>query len=140
MNKIIKTLLILLIAASSELLAFEDSFSRKIDFGSYLNDLKNNYFLSGNPASMIYEKNIEIFSAQTALTDNSYKRTFDPSTMQNIGAFFSTIRKINETSFFLAGISYDDLRLRGMFGSREKDFYDDYFSTIDSSTTDAGYY
>jgi hypothetical protein len=140
MNKIFKVILILSIIVSASLLAFEDVFSTKIDFGSGLDDPQSGYYLTGSPAGMIYEKNKEVFSICTAFGDNAYKRTYDPSTTQNISALFNTVRRINESSFFMAGISYEDLRQRDVFGSREKDFYDDYFSTIDSSSFNTGYY
>ncbi|MCF7833639.1 MAG: hypothetical protein K9N05_08725, partial [Candidatus Marinimicrobia bacterium] len=98
------------------------------------------YYLTNNPASVLYEKNIEKFTLLGDFNQFGYKRTYDPESERNIVASFSTLRKISDRSFFAAGISYDDLRLIDMYGSREKDFYDDYFSTIDSSGGSTAYY
>jgi len=126
--------------AFSSAFAFDDVFSREIVFSSNLGDNTDMHYLTGSPASIIYKKNTEVFSLTTLFGENGYQRTYDPATTQHIGISFNTLRMINERSFFIAGISYDDMRLRDMFGSREKDFYDDYFSTIDSSMGNTGYY
>lgn len=138
MNKI-KTLLLLLFSVTA-LFAFDDVFSRDVDFSSAFGDMTDVNYLTGSPASIVYQKNTEVFSIKTLFAENGYQRTYDPGQTQNIGIAFNTLRMINDKSFFAAGISYDDLRLRDVYGSREKDFYDDYFSTIDSSLNNTGYY
>ena len=140
MNKIIKTVIIIFVIGCSTVFAFEDVFARQIDFAGQIDDPLNTTYLTANPASILYKENREIFSIKTILSDNAYKRTYDPSSSQNYSASFSSLRRINDASFFMAGISYDDLRLKDMFGSREKYFYDDYFSMIDSSTGTTAYY
>jgi uncharacterized protein DUF6850 len=140
MNKTFKSLLILSTILMTAVFAFEESFSRQINFNSAIDDEMNIHYLTGSPASIIYEKNIEVFSLNTVFGKNAFMRTYDPAATQNIGMSFTSLRSINDKSFFAAGISYDDLRLKDMFGSREKDFYDDYFSTIDSSSGSTGYY
>jgi hypothetical protein len=140
MNKIIKTLIVFIALGLVPLFAFEDVFSRQIDFTGQIDNSLYTTYLTANPASILYKENIELFSIKTILSDNGYKRTYDPSSSQNYSASFTSLRRINDASFFMAGISYDDLHLTDMFGSREKDFYDDYFSMIDSSAGNTAYY
>lgn len=121
------------------LFAFEDVFSRDVDFKS-VDNTSNSFYISGNPATLQYRNNIEMFWASLNYLDRNYKRTYDASVSQDVLASFYTLRKIDEKSFFAAGISYDDLRLKDMYGSREKDFYDDYFSNVDSSAGKTSYF
>jgi len=140
MNKFVKTVIILLILGLSSAGAFEDVFARDIDFKTSIENSLNTYYMTNSPASIIYERNIEKFTLIGDFNQFGYKRTYDPERQQNIFVSFNTLRRINDRSFFIAGISYDDLRLMDMYGSREKDFYDDYFSTIDSSGGSTAYY
>jgi hypothetical protein len=140
MNKILLKIFITLCSFIVGLFAFEDVFSRQIDFKKGFEERYNTAHLSYSPASILYTENIEIISICSAFSENLYKRTYDPSAVQDILARYYTLRQINETSFFAAGISYNDLRLRDMYGSREKDFYDDYFSMVDSSAGTTAYY
>jgi hypothetical protein len=139
MNRTIKLLLIVF-SISSALLAFEDDFSLAANKIEVLKDPFNIYSLNYNPAGLPYVENKEVFNIRTFIGNNGYKRTFDAASYQNYNAEYWTLRKINDVSFFAAGITYDDQRMQDMFGSREKDFYDDYFSTIDSTGGNTGFY
>ncbi|MBW6457720.1 MAG: hypothetical protein K0B52_01010 [FCB group bacterium] len=122
-------------------LAFENPFVRETD---YLEDPAmplNNYVLSGNPASLVYRGNMQLYRAAGAYTDQSaYRRLFDPASVRNAEAVYTTVRSINDGSFFSTRISYEDIKQRELFSSMEKDFYDDYFSMTDSTTGNTSYY
>ena len=137
MNKTIKNICALLLAGVSVIFAFESYFSRPVD---YDRDDVNLSKLTGNPACEILDENREIISIFTRFSDMGYKRTYDPASTQLYLVDYSTSRRINEKSFFSAHISYDEYRQQDLFSSMEKDFYDDYFSMIDSTMGNAKYY
>ncbi len=139
MNKL-KLILILTFLGFVFLSAFEDVFSRSTDFNTVIGDVQNAYYMTGNPAGIIYKGNIEVIDFLGSFNKNNFKRAYDPSSSNILNISYFTLRKLADNSFFAAGISYDDQRYRDMYGSREKDFYDDYFSTIDSSGGNTGYY
>ncbi|MCF7832402.1 MAG: hypothetical protein K9N05_02345 [Candidatus Marinimicrobia bacterium] len=139
MNQTIKIFTIAILIFSS-VFAFEDDFSKQVNKLEMLKDPMNTYFFSHNPANMLYKENSEVYYVKTVFGNNGYHRVYDAATFQNYKADYSTLRMIDESSFLLASITYDDLRMKDMYGSREKDFYDDYFSTIDSSGGNTAYY
>lgn len=140
MNKILSKILLLSFSILLGLFAFEDVFTSRLNFSKIADTENNTYYLSKDPASFRFDGNLEMISSGFNYSDKAFKRTYDPTVIQNINVSYYTLRQINDRSFFAAGISYDDLRLKDMWGSREKDFYDDYFSTVDSSAGNTAYY
>jgi len=140
MNNIVKRICFLLLLGMSTIFAFESQFTLPVNFYNNIEDPINAYDLNNNPASKIYEENTEVFSINTIFADLGYKRTYDPLATQTYRADFTTLRRINERSFFSASITYDEYRQQDLFSSMEKDFYDDYFSMIDSTLGNTKYY
>ncbi|MFA6618341.1 MAG: DUF6850 family outer membrane beta-barrel protein [Candidatus Neomarinimicrobiota bacterium] len=140
MNKIFSKTLILSFSLLLGLFAFEDVFTSRLNFSKIGNSKNNSYYLTGDPASFQFDGNLEMISTGFNYSDKAFKRTYDPTVIQNINASYYTLRQIDNKSFFAAGLAYEDLRLKDMWGSREKDFYDDYFSTADSSAGKTAYY
>ncbi len=141
MNKYINYLFSLYLIVTSFAFAFEDPLIWKAQFLEHYEKPLNAYYLTGNPASYImYQESKELFRLETRFADFAYQRSYDPLATQLYQADFSAFRQINEKSFFSTTISYDEYRQRDIFASMEKDFYDDYFSMIDSTLGNTTYY
>ncbi|MEA3391629.1 MAG: hypothetical protein U9Q91_01475, partial [Candidatus Marinimicrobia bacterium] len=141
MNKNIKYIFSLYLIVVSFAFAFEDPLVWTAQFLKHYEKPLNVYYLTGSPASYImYRESKEIFRLETRFADLAYQRSYDPRATQLYRADFSAFRQINEKSFFSATISYDEYNQRDVFASMEKDFYDDYFSMIDSTLGNTKYY
>ena len=141
MNKHLKYFLSIFIVAASVVFAFEDPYMWKAQFLKNFEIPLNVYYLTGSPASYVmYQESKELFHVETRFGDNKYHRTFDPLRTDLYRADFTAFRQINERSFFSTTISYDEYNQRDVFASMEKDFYDDYFSMIDSTIGNTKYY
>ncbi len=139
MNKMTKYILIMFVVGLTSAMAFESQFALPVNTVKLKDSLSVNSF-TANPATMQFEKNTEYYRVITQFANNSYKRMYDPSATQRFQAEYATMRRINNKSFFLTSISYDKFILKNMFASMEKDFYDDYFSMIDSTLGNTTYY
>lgn len=140
MNKILKNIPIFYLIFSFLLFAFEHDAVWMPRFSEKDGLTGDFYELCGNPAAKVYRGNIQSYSVNGRLGNYNYHRIYDPLSDRNIVAEFKALMQINEAAFFQAGISYDDYRQQQIFGSMEKDFYDDYFSMIDSTLGDVAYY
>lgn len=141
MNKNIKYIFSLYLIVVSFAFAFEDPLVWTAQFLKHYEKPLNVYYLTGSPASYImYQESKELFHLETRFADLAYQRSYDPRATQLYRADFSAFRQINEKSFFSATISYDEYNQRDVFASMEKDFYDDYFSMIDSTLGNTKYY
>ena len=140
-SKHMKNILPIILIAFSFALAFDNPFILQTD---YLGDPElplSNFSMNANPASLMYRGNLQLYRVQGTYLDHSaYRRMFDPASTRNAEAIYTTVRRINDGSFFSTRISYEDIKQRELFSSMEKDFYDDYFSMTDSTTGNTSYY
>ncbi len=139
MNKKMITIFLLL-AVFSFAAAFENSVIRLPQFQDKTEEPLSAYALTGNPAAALCPENLQILRIGTAFSALGYRRAYDPAATRLYRADFTTLRRIDDRSFFSTNISYDEYRQRDIFASMEKDFYDDYFSMIDSTLGNTAYY
>ncbi|MFO7840917.1 MAG: hypothetical protein R6V48_01975 [Fidelibacterota bacterium] len=139
-NRVLYYITIVCLAGISFAFAFENALFWQPSFREDISQPLNAYYLTGNPAAYLYEGNFQEIRIGGRFDKMDYRRRYDPVSEQNLHAEFFTVRDIDNKSFFSTGISYDDYRKRDLFASMEKDFYDDYFSMIDSTQGDVSYY
>jgi hypothetical protein len=140
MSKRIQHLILLYLVSAALLCAFEQDAIWKRRLNGRDEAFRDPYELTGNPAAKVYKGNIQSYSISSRLGNYGYRRLYDPDSDRNITADFTALMQINEGAFFQAGINYNDHRQKRLFASMEKDFYNDYFSMIDSTTGDVAYY
>ncbi|MDD3716367.1 MAG: hypothetical protein PHT46_04595 [Candidatus Marinimicrobia bacterium] len=120
--------------------AFEQAAVWAADYRNPDTELPDMYALTGNPAGKLYAGNIQYYRIKGTFSDAAYRRIYDPARTQLYNADYTALMQINHVSYFSASIIYEDLRLREIFGSMDKDFYDDYFSMVDSTSGNVAFY
>lgn len=140
MNKRILTLITVFMILVSGSFAFEQAAVWSADYRHPDTELPDMYALTGNPAGKLYGGNVQYYRIKGTFSDAAYRRIYDPARTQLYNADYTALMQINNASYFSASITYEDQRLRQIFGSMDKDFYDDYFSMVDSTVGNVAFY
>ena len=93
------------------------------------------YEISRNPASYMYSYQNDFVYYQIGSSDrmNKFRRTYDPKREQNYNLLFKASKILDEKSVVSAAATYTRADKLHMYRSLEKNFYDNYFSIIDTT-------
>jgi len=134
MKKIIYVSL-LTIATSLRVNGYENPLFRDIAFQESANFLISLYEISRNPASYMYSHPDDYVYYKIGSIDklNKFRRTYDPGRERNYNLFFKASKILDEKSMVAAAAIYIRNDKFHMYRSLEKNFYENYFSIIDTT-------
>jgi len=110
-------------------------------FSSTIQTPMNLYRISFNPAiyKISYREDIVYYSANSFDKINFFRRVYDPKRQRDYQLYFYTHKILDEKSTLAAAVQYNRSDQYDVYRSLEKNFYDNYFSYIDTTKGNVKY-
>ncbi len=110
-------------------------------FNSTIQTPMNLYKISFNPAlfKISYQEDIVYYKANSVDKINFFRRVYDPKRQKDYQLYFYTHKILDEKSTLAAAVRYNRADQYDVNRSLEKNFYDNYFSYIDTTKGNVKY-
>ena len=140
-----KCMILGILMFSSYLSAYNNSLFPDIvieePFSSTIQAPMNLYRISFNPAvyKISYHEDIVYYSAKSFDKINFFRRVYDPKRQKDYQLYFYTHKILDKKSTLAAAVQYNRSDQYDVYRSLEKNFYENYFSYIDTTKGNVKY-